>query len=104
MAFKGRQESVALYLYANGHFSMLNEKKLDRRVVRTRGMLQRALLALMSEQSYDTISVADITDRADLRRATFYLHYRDKEELLVATLEGMFNELVAQVETVTVRD
>lgn len=83
---------------------MDSTKKLDRRIVRTRAMLQAALLDLIDKQGYDSISVADITDRADLRRATFYLHYKDKGDLLLATLESMFDQLVAQIEAVTVRD
>ncbi|MBK8022853.1 MAG: TetR family transcriptional regulator [Chloroflexi bacterium] len=77
---------------------MIKEKRPDRRVIRTRNMLRTALLALIAERGYDAISVADIADRADLRRATFYLHYKDKEGLLLATLEGMFDELVGQIE------
>ncbi len=54
----------------------------DRRVQRTRQLLEQALLALLEEQDYESITVQQITDRANLGRATFYLHYRDKEQLL----------------------
>lgn len=74
---------------------MPDQPKLDRRVVRTRKQLSQALIALILERGYDDLTVTDITDRADLRRATFYLHYRDKEELLFATLGTTFDELVA---------
>ena len=77
-------------------------KKQDRRVVRTRRQLRDALMQLILEKGYETITVQDITDRADLSRATFYLHFKDKEELLVNSLEEMFDALVtAQVETIT---
>ena len=69
--------------------------KTDRRVRRTRRALHEALLDLILEVGYDSITVQDITDRADLSRATFYLHYQDKEELLASSLEAMFDELVA---------
>jgi len=76
------------------------EHKLDRRVVRTRRMLRDALIELVLERGYDPITIQDITERADLRRATFYLHYRDKEELLLAALEETFGELARQLEPI----
>jgi AcrR family transcriptional regulator len=74
------------------------DKPLDRRVVRTRQMLREALISLILERGYDNLTINDITTRADLRRATFYLHYDDKEDLLLATLEATFDDLVRQLE------
>ncbi|MEM7334170.1 MAG: TetR/AcrR family transcriptional regulator [Chloroflexota bacterium] len=68
--------------------------KLDRRIIRTRGLLRDALMALVLEKGYEAVTVQDITERANLGRATFYLHYKDKEELLVSSLESVFDELV----------
>ncbi|MFN8448305.1 MAG: helix-turn-helix domain-containing protein [Anaerolineae bacterium] len=73
-------------------------RPLDRRIVRTRRMLRDALMALIAERGFDSISVQDITERADLRRATFYLHYKSKEELLLATLAELFEGVRQQVE------
>jgi AcrR family transcriptional regulator len=75
---------------------MMTQKKLDRRVRRTRNRLGQALLELIMEKGYDDITIQDITDRADLNRATFYLHYSSKEELLLVTLEERFDELVGR--------
>ena len=61
-------------------------------------MLRDALLALIVEKGYDDLSVQDITEKADLRRATFYLHYTDKNELLEAVLREIFDELVKELE------
>lgn len=72
-------------------------RKTDRRVRRTRRLLHQALKDLVLEKNYETITVQDITDRADLSRATFYLHYKDKDELLAHSLEEMFDELVDQL-------
>lgn len=72
------------------------EKKQDRRVRRTRKRLSQALLDLVVEKEYETITIQDITDRADLNRATFYLHYGTKEELLIVSLEERFDALVSQ--------
>ncbi len=61
----------------------------DRRVRRTRRALREALIALMLERGWDSVSVQDICDRAEVGRSTFYTHFADKEELLV----GGFNDL-----------
>jgi AcrR family transcriptional regulator len=72
----------------------MEKRKTDRRVLRTRKLLSEALFALILEQGYDSVTIQDITDRANLGRATFYLHYRDKEELLMTMLEGVFEDLL----------
>lgn len=59
------------------------ESKPDRRVQRTRELLHQALVALIQEKSFDTITIQDITERANLGRTTFYLHYPGKEELML---------------------
>lgn len=70
-----------------------NGKKLDPRVVRTRSMLRDALMTLITEVGYDAITVQHITDRAHLNRATFYLHYRDKQDLLNHIIKDVLDEL-----------
>ena len=72
-------------------------KKLDRRVVRTRRMLRDALIALIEERGYDPITVQDITDRADLARTTFYLHYKDKDELLFSSMQEIYDDLLSRI-------
>jgi AcrR family transcriptional regulator len=73
-------------------------EKIDRRVIRTRKLLQKALLKLILERGYESIRVQDITDVANLGRATFYVHYKDKEALLLATLESTSSELLEYIE------
>lgn len=75
--------------------------RTDRRVNRTRRQLRSALMALILERGYNAVSIEDITERADLGRTTFYLHYRDKEELLIESLEAIAEELRIQVEQMT---
>jgi len=72
--------------------------KPDRRVSRTRRQLRKALMELILQRGYNTVTIEDITERADLGRTTFYLHYRDKEELLLESLEEIAEELKIQVE------
>ncbi|MCB0114256.1 MAG: TetR/AcrR family transcriptional regulator [Caldilineaceae bacterium] len=70
---------------------------IDRRTVRTRALLRNALVNWMLEKEYDDISVQDITDRANLGRATFYLHYKDKDDLLLSMLDELHDELLARI-------
>jgi len=71
--------------------------KNDRRSLRTRKMLWEALLALIQEKEYSEITIQDIADRADVNRVTFYLHYRDKKDLLVRNVEMIFNDLNSKI-------
>ncbi len=74
---------------------MTNEARLDRRVVRTRQLLRDAMMELILEKGYDAVTVKDITDRANVGRATFYLHYAGgKEDLLLSNLQEIYDELV----------
>lgn len=59
----------------------------DPRIIRTRKSIVDALLALMSEREIEKITVKDITETADVNRATFYHHFKDKQALLHYTLE-----------------
>lgn len=54
------------------------------------------MLALAEERSFAAITVRDITRRADVNRATFYLHYRDKDDLVAQVLDALFDEVTAE--------
>jgi len=73
---------------------MEEKNKTDRRIVRTRQALRQALMDLVRDKGYENASVEEITQRADLGRATFYLHYHDKEELLLDEFSEMARERV----------
>jgi AcrR family transcriptional regulator len=64
-------------------------KKEDRRVLRTRQQLRAALLLLIQERGFETLSVQDIIDRANVGRATFYSHFDSKEDLLVSGFDEL---------------
>ena len=65
------------------------KNKTDRRIQRTRQSLRNALLELIKEKGFDAISTEEITERANVGRATFYLHYKDKEDLLLEEFSEM---------------
>lgn len=70
----------------------------DPRVKRTRQRLRQALVELVLTHGYDAISVGQIAAHAHLARATFYLHYADKHALLLDALQGLVDDLVAQID------
>jgi len=70
------------------------EPKIDRRVQRTLHSLRTALFELIKEKEYDEISIEEITTRANVGRTTFYLHYKDKDDLLMEEFSTTIYERV----------
>lgn len=66
---------------------MTTGKTTDRRIRRTRELLTNALIALLKEKNLHEITVKELCDMADINRGTFYLHYKD------------INDMVEQIET-----
>src|SRR4030095_15463617 len=67
----------------------------DRRIQKTQNLLHEALTSLIREKSYDSIVVKEILDRANVGRSTFYMHFRDKDELLVSSIRDMLGSVHA---------
>jgi AcrR family transcriptional regulator len=78
---------------------MSEVSSIDRRIVRTKVAIREALVSLIAEKGFDALSVKDITLRADINRGTFYLHYRDKFDLLDQTE----TEIVRDVENIVLQ-
>ena len=70
-----------------------SNKKTDARVRRTRDALGDALIALMQEKAFETITVQEVLDRAHVSRSTFYTHYSDKDDLLMSDAEEFFESI-----------
>ena len=70
-----------------------SNQKTDARVRRTRDALGDALIALMQEKAFETITVQEVLDRAHVSRSTFYTHYSDKDDLLMSDAEEFFEAL-----------
>ncbi len=70
--------------------------KTDRRTLRTRDALGDALVELMHDRPFKSITVQDVLDRAGVGRSTFYTHYRDKDDLFISDVEE-FWEMMSSV-------
>ena len=53
----------------------MEQKKVDRRIAKTKKAIYRAFAELLSEKNINDITIKDIADRADINRKTFYNYY-----------------------------
>jgi AcrR family transcriptional regulator len=81
-----KNESSKLREHA-GQRKQQQRRKPDRRIRRTCERLGSALVALIQDRPIDDVTVQDVLDRASVGRSTFYLHYSDKDDLLLSQLE-----------------
>ena len=71
-----------------------NTKKTDRRIVRSKIALREALLALMAQKNFASISITEIVEVANYNRGTFYAKYESKEELLDEIIANLTQQLL----------
>ncbi len=76
----------------------MEKKPVDRRSRRSQKLLKQGLLELMGERKFSTITVRDVTERMDLNRGTFYLHYPDTTALLQSLETDMLEEAQALID------
>lgn len=67
--------------------------KVDRRILKTKESLKKAVIELMTKKNFDDITIQDIADQANVNRGTIYLHYQDKYDLLDKLIEAHIHEL-----------
>ena len=72
---------------------MTGNLSIGRLIMRTKTAIREALVALIHEKGFGALSVSDITSRADINRGTFYLHYKDKFDLLEQTEADIINDM-----------
>lgn len=69
------------------------DQKIDRRVTRTKRMIRDAFTQLLEEKGFEETTVKDITEKADINRGTFYLHYESKYDLLEKSENEILEEM-----------
>jgi AcrR family transcriptional regulator len=70
----------------------------DRRVRKTKAALQQAMVELVVEQGFESISIDALAGRADVTRATFYAHYPSKSALLSAVVDAFADDVIAALQ------
>jgi len=74
-------------------------KNIDPRVRRTRRLLRDALVSLILKKDFASITIKEITERADVAYITFYRHYESLDQLLMEVLDEGLVELMVHIET-----
>ena len=76
----------------------------DRRITKTRKAIYVAFLQLLNQKNFETITVQEIIDLADVGRSTFYSHYESKELLLDELCRYLFHHLFERVGNLTIEE
>lgn len=74
------------------------QKKIDFRVQRTYKLLTDALIELLKEKDFDSMTVGEICEKAMIRRATFYKHFADKYELFAFVIREIQDEFESRID------
>lgn len=77
----------------------INTPKTDPRVRRTRRLLREAMVSLIVEKDYGSITIRDVTGRAEVAYITFFRHFESLDDLLMEVLEEGLTELQNHIET-----
>ena len=73
--------------------------KVDPRVKRTRRLLRDALVSLILEKDFASITIKEITERAEVAYITFFRHFESIDQLLMEVLDEGLAELLIHIET-----
>lgn len=69
---------------------------VERKQRAARERIVRAAAELFAERGFDDVSVSDIAERAEVGRTTFFRHFGDKQEVVFAREEALFDALTAE--------
>lgn len=101
----GKDRSKPFALYITEQFVQIVHMKVpDRRITKTRKAIYNAFLQLLNQKGYETITVQEIIDLADVGRSTFYSHYESKELLLDELCRYLFHHLFEREENLSTKD
>lgn len=79
----------------------MTERAAEKRVNRTKRLIRDTLTELIEEKGFEGVTVRDLTERAKINRGTFYLHYRDKYDLLEQSEDEIIKGIVQLVHEIS---
>lgn len=82
----------------------MSTEQTDQRIVRTKRMIRDALTELMEKKGFEGITVKDLTEKAKINRGTFYLHYRDKFDLMEQSQQEIIDGIETIIQTIDPKD
>ena len=92
-------------MFVTEHFvQIVHMTAQDRRITKTRKAIYAAFLQLLNQKNFETITVQEIIDLADVGRSTFYSHYESKELLLDELCRYLFHHLFERVGNLTIEE
>ena len=92
-------------LFSSEQFaSNVHMTNIDRRISKTKKAIYQAFLQLLNEKGYESTTVQDIIDLADVGRSTFYCHYESKELLLDELCRYLFHHLFEREQSISTED
>lgn len=77
------------------------KQKTNRIAEQSKKWLVEAMLDLMREKPYSSISVKEIADKAQLSRRTFYRNFKVKEDLLYEYADYLFKDYIESIKKLT---
>lgn len=81
-----------------GKICMPLERKTDRRVLKTRKAIKDTFKEMVMEMDASKITIKELTDRAQIHRKTFYLHYTSIEALYADILQEMSKQYFEEID------
>jgi len=75
----------------------INDSQQDPRVQRTRALLRRALMELVTQKSFASLTIQEVTKRAGVNRSTFYLHFIGLHALLEDCVKDLFGQMRLEI-------
>lgn len=74
--------------------------KTDQRIIKTQAKLRQAFADMMKVMPFEEITVFDLCDKAKIRRATFYKHFKDKYDFLSYIVSLLQDEIVEKLNSI----
>ncbi|WP_283678343.1 TetR/AcrR family transcriptional regulator [Lentilactobacillus sp. Marseille-Q4993] len=78
--------------------------KDNRRTQITKRLLKDALLSILQTKPLDKVTITEITNRADVNRGTFYLHYNTPQELFNAIEDDLISEIKPMIDEFLIKN